>query len=120
MLPGPEYLDMNHKHEYHSLTSIDTVIDYKICILHLRAMVLLRLKRALCWLRDYLYELYQVCRGYEPCIHDDCECYLHVDAPTFPECRQRYREHSARDLTDYVMEQFMQYNLEHEHELRCR
>ena len=84
-------------------------------------MVFHRLKAALCWVRNYVYDLCQARRGFESCIHDDCEFYVHEDEPTYPECRHCYREHDIRDLTDYVMHQFMQNNLEqHEHELRRR
>ena len=88
--------------------SIININNYKTRILYLRAMVLQRLKQTIRWLKDYLYEVFQVCRGYELCIHDDCEYYVHIDDPTFPECRQCYREHAAEELTSYVMDQIAQ------------
>ena len=68
-------------------------------------MVFRHLVAALRWVRDYLHELVMVCRGYEPCIHEDCGYFVHVDDPMFPECWHCYREHSAQGLTDYVMSQ---------------
>ena len=68
-------------------------------------MVFRRVWAALCWVKDYLHDLLQVCRGFEPCVHEDCENFVHLDDPTFPECWNCYREHSAQGLTDYVMGQ---------------
>lgn len=96
------------------------VNDYITRIPHPHAMVFRRLRAALRWVRDYVYDFCQICRGYEPCINDDCEYYVHVDELTYPECRQCYREHDIRGLTDYVMHQFTQNNFEHERELRTR
>ena len=84
-------------------------------------MVLQRLKQTLKWVRSYFYELYLTLRGFEPCVHDDCEYYVHMDDPTFPECHQCYREHAAEQLTSYIMEQIMQQQqAEHERDLRER
>ena len=105
-------------------------LGYLLHVFRHLTMVFQRLWAALRCVKDYMHDLLRVCRGYEPCLHDDCEHFVHVDDPTFPECWHCYREHRVQDLTNYVMEQFMlnnggQYDVEpsipdRAHELRRR
>ena len=85
--------------------------NYIARIPHQCAMVFRWLRTILRSVRDYVHDLYKTCQGYDLCITENCEYYVHLDEPMHPVCRHCYCEQAITDLADYVMEYHMQNDL---------